>query len=635
MSQSKKFVKSFKKKRQRYLLVLLLVFAFTGFILAAGNYYNQMATYIAEKSNKIVVLPKAPESSFMLGLDLQGGTQLIYEADVSGIPEADRLSSLEGVRDIIERRVNVAGVSEPLVQINRTLSGDYRILAELAGIRDVNEAIRMIGETPLLEFKEQDLDNQDVMLEPNEEALAFNEQVSLQASAALKELDFDSDWREIASQYQANFTERDDISFMDDAELSQALSKLNIGEIIESPIITQENLIIAQLLDIKPLDESFQDEQGDEFENFIYSAKLLSFPLQNTTPAINLNDMWVNTELSGKNLKRAVLQFNPQNGSPEVSLEFDGEGARMFADITERNIGLPVAIFLDGYAISMPTVNERIPDGRAVISGQFNVQEARLLVQRLNTGALPVPIHLVGQQTVGASLGQKSIANSVQAGLIGLALVAIFMILFYRLPGVVAIVSLLIYAITVLSIFKSAPLWLALLFIFLLVLLFINVFDHLKIFDGSFSILFFLIILAFLVYYANQPVTLTLAGITGFILSIGMAVDANILIFERMKEELRKGKPLSAALDEGFRRAWPSIRDGNITTILTCFVLMGFGTGMVKGFGATLFIGVSISMFSSIVITYILLNVFKGSWLEKHYWFLGVSSRSKNKEIID
>ena len=218
----------------------------------------------------------------------------------------------------------------------------------------------------------------------------------------------------------------------------------------------------------------------------------------------------------------------------------------------------------------MPTVNDRIPDGRAVISGHFNVQEAKLLVQRLNTGALPVPINLIGQQTIGASLGQKSISNSVKAGLIGFTLVALFMIIFYRLPGLMSVISLGIYVLTVLTIFKSTPIWLALLFILLLVLLFISVFNHLKIFDGVFSALLFLVILAFLVFYANQPVTLTLAGITGFILSIGMAVDANVLIFERMKEELRSGKPLAAALDDGFKRAWPSIRDGNITTILTC-----------------------------------------------------------------
>jgi len=619
MSKSNKFINAFKRHRQSWLLGLLIVFAFTGFILTGGNYYNQAARYIADKTNNIIVLPEAPESLFMLGLDLQGGTQLVYEADVNNILDGEKLSALEGVRDIIERRVNVAGVSEPLVQINRTLQGEYRIIAELAGIKDVNEAIRLIGETPLLEFKEQNFNQEDLTLESNEEAVIFNEEMKTKAETALTEAKNNADLNQLAEKYQAELLEKDDINNESNPELASVLSALQNGEVSTQLIDQGDSLAIVKLLEKRSFSDPFQGQD----ETFVYRAQLLSFPLQDASPVINLDESWSNTELSGKNLERAVLQFNPQNGSPEVSLEFDSEGAQMFADITERNVGRPVAIFLDGYAISVPTVNERIPDGRAVISGQFNVQEAKLLVQRLNTGALPVPIHLVGQQTVGASLGQKSVANSITAGLIGIALVALFMILFYRLPGLMAVVSLFIYAMTVLTIFKSAPIWLALFFILLLVILFINVFDHLKIFDGTFSALFFLIILTFLVYYANQPITLTLAGITGFILSIGMAVDANILIFERMKEELREGKPLGVALDEGFRRAWPSIRDGNITTILTCFVLMGFGTGLVKGFGATLFIGVSISMFSSIVITYILVKVFNSNWLDRHRWLLG------------
>ena len=627
MSKSNKFVDSFKRHRQRWLLVLLIIFAFTGFILTAGNYYNKAAQYIATKTNNIIVLPLAPDSPFVLGLDLQGGTQLTYEADVTGVPEGDRLSALEGVRDIIERRVNVAGVSEPLVQINRTLNGDYRIIAELAGIKDVNEAIRLIGETPLLEFKEQDIKNNAVAAEPNQEAVIFNQELKSKAQSALIDAKGGAELSELAQKYQSSFSSLSDINNTTNPELAKSLADLKVGEIISEPVLSNGSLLVAKLTDKKSFSDAFKTEGSSE--EFIYSADLISFKLQDDSPILNLEDSWVNTELSGKNLDRAVLQFNPQDGTPEVSLEFDSEGAQMFADITGRNIGAPVAIFLDGYAISVPTVNERIPDGKAVISGQFNVQEAKLLVQRLNTGALPVPIHLVGQQTVGASLGQKSIINSVNAGMFGLFLVALFMIIFYRLPGLVSVVSLFIYSMTVLTIFKSAPIWLALLFIFLLVFLFINIFDHLKIFDGAISALFFLIILSFLVYYAKQPVTLTLAGITGFILSIGMAVDANILIFERMKEELRLGKPLDASLDDGFKRAWPSIRDGNITTILTCFVLMGFGTGLVKGFGATLFIGVSISMFSSIVITYILLKIFKSSWLDRHRWLLGVRKIKK------
>lgn len=629
MSKLQKLTSSLKRHRQRWLFLLLIIFASLGFVLAAGNFYNQGVQSLARATNNIIVLPSAPESNFVLGLDLQGGTQLVYEADVANIAEAERTRALEGVRDIIERRVNVAGVSEPLVQVNRTLKGEYRIIAELAGIKDVNEAIRLIGETPLLEFKEQSLEAQAINAEPNAEAVAFNQQVAKQVTDATKEAVGNTDWQSLADKYQANFNA--DVAVTEDTqtELASALKNLAVGAITTQAVRTPEALVLAKLLAKNEKDNPFKDQAGQSAKITEYRAQLLSFTIQDESPVLTLGDNWQNTELSGKNLERATLQFNPQDSSPEVSLEFDSEGAEMFANITERNIGRPVAIFLDGYAISVPTVNERIPDGRAVISGRFNVQEAKLLVQRLNTGALPVPINLIGQQTIGSSLGQKSISNSVMAGLIGFGLVAIFMILFYRLPGAVSVVSLAVYALTVLTIFKAAPIWLALLFIAFLVVLFVNVFNHLKIFDGVFSALLFLVILAFLVYYANQTVTLTLAGITGFILSIGMAVDANVLIFERMKEELRLGKPLAAALDDGFKRAWPSIRDGNITTILTCFILMGFGTGLVKGFGATLFIGVSISMFSSIVITYTLLKVFKSSWLDRNRWLLGVRRLNK------
>lgn len=629
MLKSQKFSHLFKRHRQRWLITLVVIFAALGFVLAASNYYNQGVEALAKATNNVIVLPEVNHSAFVLGLDLQGGTQLIYEADVSSVPEADRMSSLDGVRDIIERRVNSAGVSEPIVQINRTLKGDYRIIAELAGVKDVNEAIRMIGETPLLEFKEQSTDAQETDLSPNAEAVAFNKQVMADAQDALKEAVNTSDWQSLADKYQATLKTDENISADNQPEIFAALKDLSANSVASQPIQTSDSIEIAKLVSKNEQDNPFKDQEGQAPTITTYTAQVLTFPAQDESPVLNIGDNWKNTELSGKNLKRATLQFNPQDATPEVSLEFDSEGAAMFADITERNIGKPVAIFLDGYAISVPNVNERIPDGRAIISGRFNVQEAKLLVQRLNTGALPVPINLVSQQTVGASLGQKSINNSVTAGLLGFLLVAIFMILFYRLPGVMSVLSLGIYALTVLTIFKTSPIWLALIFLALLVLLFVSVFNHLKIFDGIFSAGLFVVILVFLVFYANQPITLTLAGITGFILSVGMAVDANVLIFERMKEELRSGKPLATALDEGFRRAWPSIRDGNITTILTCFVLMAFGTGLVKGFGATLFIGVSISMFSSIVITYVLLKIFNGAWLDRHRWLLGARRINK------
>lgn len=494
------FPKSAKAKF-RTTWILVVTFALLAFIIAGGNYYNQAANWLSGKTGHVVSLPNVPEWPFTLGLDLQGGTQLVYEADVSNIPENERMDDLGSVRDRIERRVNASGVSEPVVQINRTMSGDYRVIAELAGIKDVNEAIKTIGATPLLEFKEVD---------------------------------------------------------------------------------------------------------------------------NTLTTASSSEPVWKNTDVTGKYLSKATLQFNQSDGSPEVSLEFDSDGAQKFKELTARNIGQPIAIFLDGYPIQIATVSTEIPNGQAIISGSFSVAEAKLLVQRLKDGALPVPIKLVSQQVIGASLGQSSVSHSYTAGLYGFLFVVIFMILLYRFPGLLSAASLLIYVLVVLSIFKLIPIWLAIIFIALLLFLFASVFNELKIFDGILSVLLFLVIALFLIYYAKEPVTLTLAGITGFILSIGMAVDANILIFERMKEELRLKKPINVAIDEGFRRAWPSIRDGNITTILTCFVLMTFGTGLVKGFGATLFIGVSVSMFSSIVVTRTFMRIFGHKWLEKHPWLLGV-----------
>lgn len=506
--QSKSFFSS-KKTRLRLTLFLVFIFALISFLGSAGNYYNRFSDYLSKATGNVIILPKTKDIPFVLGLDLQGGTQLTYEADVANIPEADRASSLDGVRDVIERRVNATGVAEPVIQVNRTISGSYRVIVELAGVKDVNEAIKMIGETPLLEFKES-----------------------------------------VAIPGGVNAT-------------------------------------------------TTSDQDGSQLA-------------------------WKNTELTGKNLKKATLRFNPNDGSPEVALAFDEEGARMFEEITERNINKEVAIFLDGYPISIPTVSQKITGGEAVISGKFDVNEARLLVQRLNTGALPVPITLVGQQTVGASLGQQSIDNSLKAGIVGFLLVALFMIIYYRLPGLISVICLGIYVMAVLAIFKVMPWWMTVLFLVSLFTLFVSVFRELKIFDGILSAGLFLLVFIFLAYYAQTSVTLTLAGITGVILSIGMAVDANILIFERMKEELRNGKTLDMAIEEGFKRAWPSIRDGNTTTILTCFVLMSFGTGLVKGFGATLFLGVAISMLSSIVITSSFMKVFVGKFLAKHPWWLGV-----------
>jgi len=355
--------------------------------------------------------------SFKLGLDLSGGTHLTYRADTSDISNTEVKELMSALRDVIERRVNLFGVGEPVVQIEEggLIGGakDQRLIVELPGVTDVGEAIKLIGRTPLLEFR------------------LFNPAVDINS-----------------------LTGEEDIS-----------------------------------------------------------------------------EVLVSTGLSGRMVKRASLQFSQGAGGvglnePIVALEFNKEGADLFQKITGENIGRPLAIVLDGIIISAPNINTEISGGSAVISGNFDPEEARTLVRDLNFGALPVPIKLISTQSIGASLGTETVEAGVVAGILGVILVALFLLFWYRLPGLIAVVSLSIYVLLMLLIFKLIP------------------------------------------------VTLTAAGIAGFILSIGMAVDANILIFERFKEELEEGTPsMEEAVRNGFSRAWLSIRDSNISSIITAIIL--------------------------------------------------------------
>lgn len=430
-------------KRKVYITVAVI------FILAflAGNLdYPQL-----------LKLPYFPEKPFKLGLDLQGGTHLIYEADLSNVEKEDYSSSLQGLRDVIERRVNLFGVREPVVQTQEA-ARSHRLIVELAGIEDPAQAIEMIGQTPFLEFRER---------------------------------------------------------------------KENYEEIIE-----RNTKVI----------ESGEGELEDPFRP---------------------------TGLTGKYLKKAELSFDQTIYQPLVLLQFDDEGSEIFENLTSENIGKPLAIYIDGLPISVPIVQEKISGGKAQISGKFTIDEAKALARNLNAGALPVPITLISQQSVGPTLGKISLEKSLKAGMIGLIGVVLFLIFFYRLPGLLASFALAIYVALVLALFKLIP------------------------------------------------ITLTLAGIGGFILSIGMAIDANILIFSRMREELRDQKSFSVSVEEGFRRAWPSIRDGNFTTLIVALILFSFGTSFVKGFALTLTIGILISMFSAIFITKNFLRCFAGTKLEK------------------
>ncbi|HOZ16405.1 MAG TPA: protein translocase subunit SecD [Candidatus Portnoybacteria bacterium] len=441
------------KQKTKIRLVILGIFIFV--ILAGSlvypNVWDRTINWI--NSNAHLGLPTFHKLPFKLGLDLQGGTHLIYSVDLSNINEDDRDNSLNGIRDVIERRVNMFGVSEAIVQVNKAEDA-YRLIVDLPGVKDVHEAIKMIGETPYLEFK----------------------------------------------------TER----------------------------TTEETNIILE-----------KQKAGDQ-------------------TALATDAYFESTQLTGRFLKNSQLSFDQTTYQPYVLLEFNDEGAKIFAELTKNNIGKTVAIYLDGAPISIPRVNEEIPSGKAQISGNFTQKEAKQLAERLNAGALPVPIILIGQQSIEASLGQDSLRQSLKAGIIGFLIILLFMIVFYRLSGFFAGLSLVIYIIGLLAIFKLIP------------------------------------------------VTLTLSGIAGFLLSMGMAVDANILIFSRTREELKSGRYFADALNNGIKRAWPSIRDGNFTTILVGVVLFLFGTGFVKGFALTLVLGNIISMFSAIVITNYLIKFFLG-----------------------
>ncbi|MDP2820939.1 MAG: protein translocase subunit SecD [bacterium] len=423
---------------KRNILFLQIFFIFVLAIIAAVFSFSQFLN-----------IKNFPNIPFRTGLDLQGGTRLIYEADVSQIKDTDYSRVMDGLKDIIERRVNIFGVQEPLIQTQK-VGGKQRLIVELAGVKDIKEAIDMIGQTPYLEFREMS------------------------------------------------------------------------GETTETnePIFSE-------------------------------------------------------TELTGRYLQKAEIGFDETTYKPVVMIEFNSEGSKLFEQITARNIGKQLAIFIDGIPISAPVVNEKIPGGKARITGEFTVEYAKKLAENLSAGALPVPITLVSEQTVGPTLGQISLDSSVKAGLIGFIAVIIFMILIYRFPGLIASIALIMYVIFVLAIFKLIP------------------------------------------------VTLTLSGIAGFILSIGMAVDANILIFARTKEELKEGEDLNSAVENGFKRAWPSIRDGNATTLIVAVILFAFGASFLKGFSLTLSIGVLMSILSAVFITRIFLLLFAETKIGKikFLWF--------------
>ena len=586
------------RSRVRWTLVAVIMMALITATYNDARYYNAGAHWANAKIKEIehlstpsqlawvkslarLQLPLAPDRPFKLGLDLVGGTQLLYDADTSKIADTERSSALEGVRDVIERRVNAFGVAEPLVQTDHS-GNQWRVLVELAGVKDVDQAIKQIGETPLLEFKEENAEaGKTPVLTPaqQKEVDTANAAALKKANDVLKQVLRGGDFAKLAEQYSDDTGTKNiggDLGWVKQGafvpEFDQAIfSDLKVGQITPKLVKSQFGYHIIQKL----------EERGTGDTKEVHSRHILiaTKSAQDYLPA-SASDPWKNTELSGKQLSKAIVDFNQQTNEPQVSLTFDSQGAKFFEDITRRNVGKPIAIFLDNQVISAPKVNDAISGGQAVITGSFTVADAKLLAQRLNAGALPVPITLVSQQRVGASLGEAAVKQSLRAGLYGFLLVALFMILYYRLPGLLAVLALAVYVSVALAIFKF---W---------------------------------------------PVTLTLAGIAGFILSIGMAVDANVLIFERLREELRRGRPLPMAMSEGFQRAWTSIRDSNASSLITCVILYWFGSSVVKGFAFTLAIGILVSMFSAITITRTFVRFVIGERHSKRLWLFGISEDS-------
>lgn len=383
---------------------------------------------------------------FKLGLDLAGGTELVYKADMSQTPSSERSDALAALQGVIERRVNLFGVAEPLVQTEQAsaLSGttEDRLIVDLPGVTDIKAAVAALGQTPTLDFR-----------------LATTTKTSS----------------------------------------GQATSTVT----------------------------------------------------------------FIPTGLTGRYLSSATLQFGSGAtaglASPEVILNFNSDGAKLFEKITSENVGQTLAIFLDGEPISTPVIKEAIPGGQAVISGNFTATQARDLVRNLNFGALPVPISLESSSSVGPTLGAAAISAGVVAGIIGFIIIALFMIAWYRLPGLIAAIALGEYLTIMLAVIKLIP------------------------------------------------VTLTASGIAGLIISVGMAVDANVLIFERTKEELRKGEGPREAVHIGFARAWTAIRDGHLTMIISGVILFWLGTSLVQGFALVFVLGVLASFLSAVTLSRIFL----------------------------
>jgi len=592
-----------------------------------------------------------------LGLDLQGGSHLVYKAALldpdSGVEIPPTPEQMDALLTTIERRVNGAGLGEPILQ----LIGEDRLLVQLPGLKDPGRAKRLIGETARLEFKHRILDVERELenLKPDqilsfqvgtvligetsnefgipefrlgtstEPIILFSDSIeekgtstdltnSTSTSDTIDSKDnTSSDAEEIAAPaivIEFDETGMDEMKVVADRLRESLVSRGGLASVYPNFLTiavegqAEQSLLIPlqpiqRLPDgtalVLPTDSLIKRIPNDNkfLINLAFSASTIEDVMERFTPDAKIvlgeliGAMDEGIGLSGEDLARAYPGQHQSSGLPIVNIEFNSEGTRKFGEITTDIAGTPdlLAIVLDEEELIAPAVNQPITRGVAFIQGRdFTFERVSEISLLLEGGRLPIPITLIQERDIDAILGADSLAKSVVAGVVGLALVLVFMILYYRIPGIVASVALVIYGILLLSIFKILP------------------------------------------------VTLTLSGVAAVILSIGMAVDANILIFERMKEELRVGRTLLSSINIGFNRAWPAIRDGNVSTLITCAILFWFadtlGATIVQGFALTLAIGVSISMFTAIIVSRTLLRIMTVTWFSRFHLMFVPSGKS-------
>ena len=634
---------------RRYLRTLVIIVILLSFSTAALAFQEIKINDFERGEDTILGLK--------LGLDLQGGSHLVYKAALldpdSGVEIPPTPEQMDALLTTIERRVNGAGLGEPILQ----LIGEDRLLVQLPGLKDPGRAKRLIGETARLEFKHRILDVERELenLKPDqilsfqvgtvligetsnefgipefrlgtstEPIILFSDSIeekgtstdltnSTSTSDTIDSKDnTSSDAEEIAAPaivIEFDETGMDEMKVVADRLRESLVSRGGLASVYPNFLTiavegqAEQSLLIPlqpiqRLPDgtalVLPTDSLIKRIPNDNkfLINLAFSASTIEDVMERFTPDAKIvlgeliGAMDEGIGLSGEDLARAYPGQHQSSGLPIVNIEFNSEGTRKFGEITTDIAGTPdlLAIVLDEEELIAPAVNQPITRGVAFIQGRdFTFERVSEISLLLEGGRLPIPITLIQERDIDAILGADSLAKSVVAGVVGLALVLVFMILYYRIPGIVASVALVIYGILLLSIFKILP------------------------------------------------VTLTLSGVAAVILSIGMAVDANILIFERMKEELRVGRTLLSSINIGFNRAWPAIRDGNVSTLITCAILFWFadtlGATNVQGFALTLAIGVSISMFTAIIVSRTLLRIMTVTWFSRFHLMFVPSGKS-------